>query len=555
MKIVEISESTKKQATKNGDPINIFCQFFIHKNPARQKEIVECLKFNVNNKFINKIYLLNEMIYNDNQLGVVSDKIVQYNVGKRLMFYDVYKYILDNDIKGYNVVINSDIFFDNTIENLCYSDIHINKKMYALLRYEYNRSNIKKSLLFGPRFDSQDTWIIHSNHNIKQEWLNAFKFEFGKPGCDNKLIYIMKILGYSIINDPSFIKSYHNHESQQRDYSNKDVIGQPWGFVVPANTDLNLYQPVCGIDFKTIKPFTKNFTEVMFDDNTKLYNYILNKFSKKKLFIIPRIAGIENMCAFVGELISKGQKDPNLLSWLNARGGVMKKNAGIKLSNEASHIKYSKLYLKSFMNCDLFTGWEIQGDVYRGISQSQDYIRNGSNKKMLWAFAMDIYHYIYSTPWTFALKGKRVLIISAFEDSIKEKIPIREKIYGVDLFPDCELLTIKPPQTQGDEDSEEFDIEFEKFQKKLDAIKDTYDVALVSCGGYGNLVCNYIFEKHNKSAIYIGGVLQMYFGILGSRWFRERSDVLRLFMNSNWSRPKETEKPKSYQNVESSCYW
>jgi hypothetical protein len=33
------------------------------------------------------------------------------------------------------------------------------------------------------------------------------------------------------------------------------------------------------------------------------------------------------------------------------------------------------------------------------------------------------------------MRGKRILVISAFAESIAEN-PIREKIYGVDLFPD-----------------------------------------------------------------------------------------------------------------------
>jgi hypothetical protein len=93
-----------------------------------------------------------------------------------------------------------------------------------------------------------------------------------------------------------------------------------------------------------------------------------------------------------------------------------------------------------------------------------------------------------------------------------------------------------------------------EFTKELDKIKDDYDVALVSCGGYGNLVCNHIYNS-GKSAIYVGGTLQMYFGILGSRWLRERSDILRMFLNEHWSRPKESEKPPGHQAIEKSCYW
>ena len=86
-------------------------------------------------------------------------------------------------------------------------------------------------------------------------------------------------------------------------------------------------------------------------------------------------------------------------------------------------------------------------------------------------------------------------------------------------------------------------------------LKDSYDVALVSCGGYGNLVCNYIFEKHRKSAVYVGGVLQMYFGVLGNRWLKERPDVVRLFLNEHWSRPKTTERPRNSDSIEGGCYW
>ena len=58
-----------------------------------------------------------------------------------------------------------------------------------------------------------------------------------------------------------------------------------------------------------------------------------------------------------------------------------------------------------------------------------------------------------------------------------------------------------------------------------------------------------------KSSIYVGGVLQMYFGVYGNRWLKERSDVLRLFMNKHWTRPKEEEQPDGFKKVEGSCYW
>ena len=64
------------------------------------------------------------------------------------------------------------------------------------------------------------------------------------------------------------------------------------------------------------------------------------------------------------------------------------------------------------------------------------------------------------------LKGKKILIISPFVESFKEKEKIREHIYGVDLFPDCEFIYLKPPQTQGQVDSLPFDHELIKLIKK-----------------------------------------------------------------------------------------
>ena len=79
-------------------------------------------------------------------------------------------------------------------------------------------------------------------------------------------------------------------------------------------------------------------------------------------------------------------------------------------------------------------------------------------------------------------------------------------------------------------------------------------IAFVSCGGYANPICSHIYSK-GKSAMYIGGVLQMYFGILGNRWIQERNDVVHLFYNEYWKRPKVSERPLNYGKIENGCYW
>jgi hypothetical protein len=60
------------------------------------------------------------------------------------------------------------------------------------------------------------------------------------------------------------------------------------------------------------------------------------------------------------------------------------------------------------------------------------------------------------------MRGKRILVISAFAESIAEKIPIREKIYGVDLFPECTITTIRP-LPHASNDAREFSVELAEF--------------------------------------------------------------------------------------------
>lgn len=552
MKTFTVSEETNVQSNSNNDTINIFCQYFIHPNKERQLEITTCLKNNVKNKYIKKIYLLNERIYTDEELDISSNKIIQVDVKHRLQFKDVFEYIHSNDVKGYNIIVNSDIFFKKNIKNLFKSDIHINKKMYALLRYEYNVLDPEKTYLFGPRGDSQDTWIIHSNFNIGKKECKIFNFEFGKPGCDNKMTYLMSVLGYEILNDPTFIRSYHIHETNIRNYTSVDAIPPPYEMVFPKK-----HFDILKIENPNLEMYYNPKYNHKISNNT-LFNYISKKIQNNQHFIIPRVAGIETQFAIYSMLLLMPEyKDQysKIHNFFENYKNQFKTNAGIKASSNVSIQKYSKLFLDAFASCELYGSWAPFDCVYQAIHDAHDILNNlFKDKETIYSEVFDIYHYIYNRPWTLALEGKRVLIISSFEESIKEKINIRKDIFGIDLFPNCEIITIRPPQTQGDEESQEFDIELDKFRQKLDEIKDKYDIALVSCGGYGNLVCSHIY-KSGKSAIYIGGVLQMYWGILGSRWFKDRPDIIRLFLNKSWTRPKDSEKPKNHQNIEKSCYW
>ena len=40
-----------------------------------------------------------------------------------------------------------------------------------------------------------------------------------------------------------------------------------------------------------------------------------------------------------------------------------------------------------------------------------------------------------------------------------------------------------------------------------------------------------------------------------NRWLKERPDVVYLYHNEHWKRPKNNEKPLNHKKIENGCYW
>jgi len=83
-----------------------------------------------------------------------------------------------------------------------------------------------------------------------------------------------------------------------------------------------------------------------------------------------------------------------------------------------------------------------------------------------------------------------------------------------------------------------------------------FDIALLGCGGYGLPLCDYIHKKLNKPAIYVGGGLQLLFGVMGKRW--DTSDYWKNIIkehNPKFIRPSGDEILKNNHFVENGCFW
>ena len=80
-------------------------------------------------------------------------------------------------------------------------------------------------------------------------------------------------------------------------------------------------------------------------------------------------------------------------------------------------------------------------------------------------------------------------------------------------------------------------------------MKEDRDIYFVSCGCYGVPLCDKL-KSAGKKAIYIGGLLQLIFGIMGKRWITR--PVITRHINAHWIYPSE--KPMNGDKVEGWCY-
>jgi hypothetical protein len=202
----------------------LITQFFVHPQKRRAKELKECLVKNCASIYLDTIVLLNETDLSHIWKSIPgSHKIKQIVIGKRLRYYDVLTYITESVPKNVIAMIaNADIYVDSTLLNIW--KVNMADRMFALLRWE-DRGDGTEPTLFGPRSDSQDSWIVLSDSVKTRVWSpEVFGFTFGQPGCDNAFAAQMLRMRFILFNPSLSIQTYHRHTSDVRDYSLKDLV-------------------------------------------------------------------------------------------------------------------------------------------------------------------------------------------------------------------------------------------------------------------------------------------------------------------------------------------
>ena len=208
--------------------MNLIIEYFQSKNHIRNGEYLYCLHENIGIDEIDNIYIFVE---EGSDLNFDSPKIKKIVTKERPTYQDLFEYCNEHMKDQICVVANADIIFDDTLRY--FESLDMTKQFYALSRWEITSSN-GKDWNIEP-FDnaaSQDSWIFKTPIETSDE----MNYTMGKPGCDNKIVYHMRELGYTCRNPGKKVISIHFHISNFRTYDWKsDRVPGPYLLVAPVD--------------------------------------------------------------------------------------------------------------------------------------------------------------------------------------------------------------------------------------------------------------------------------------------------------------------------------
>lgn len=212
----------------------LFINFYIDKNPDRQKELEICLENNFDAEF-DRITLIVENQDEEYLKTLIRNLIRKQDIivatsNCRPSFQDYFDLMI-SDIDTLNCWANSDIFIEadelNRLKSLSWEkDLGV-----CLSRYDLK----PEGSFLVERIDSADFWAVKGPCRIKN-----FCCSHG-PGVDNRLAWELKAVGYHVINPSYDIQVMHLHNYGGNNYRKegfgdveaKTICPEPYFFHPP----------------------------------------------------------------------------------------------------------------------------------------------------------------------------------------------------------------------------------------------------------------------------------------------------------------------------------
>jgi hypothetical protein len=190
---------------------SLFVNFYRDPDPARQQELDECLRRNLENPHIDRVVLLSQ-----GQPPISAAKLVVVPISARPTYRRFFEAI--NAVSGasdINIVSNSDIFFDHTLGLI--GAIDLRNCCLALTRWDVGPDGNSRPLGWQ---NSQDAWIFRGH----VKWVDDASYRLGTPACDWRIAAELKQAKYDLLNPSRDLQAHHLHLSQVRRHSASDFV-------------------------------------------------------------------------------------------------------------------------------------------------------------------------------------------------------------------------------------------------------------------------------------------------------------------------------------------
>ena len=262
----------------------------------------------------------------------------------------------------------------------------------------------------------------------------------------------------------------------------------------------------------------------------------------KKAFMAGKMGSVE--AAALHFHFKRLRKGKQALDYSNYAKHTLNVNAGVFPADSDTYDRFCQIYLSAVEKGDALVAWDVAGE-------SEVFPKYCSDASLI--EMRNLEPYFSDRPWSQAMAGKKILVISPFAKTIESQYQKREEIWpDKNVLPHFDLLTIKAPLSAGLVTPKEKDWfeSLENLKNQMDAYD--YDVVLIGAGAFSLPLAAHA-KANGKVGIHLGGALQILFGVIGKRW-REHPDF-KTFITDAWVAPSEEETPSDFKKIEGGCYW
>ena len=299
-------------------------------------------------------------------------------------------------------------------------------------------------------------------------------------------------------------------------------------------------------DISLVKYLKKRYKTIKFNIDYRGYtvlkasvgNAVIKQIvDERKPAMIARCGATEMRC--IGEYIATGTFSDKIKREIQELSGVFP-------ATDSVLKKFCEYYIECATQADLLALW--------GVGAENKVVKSKCNKMTKYCRLEALEPYYFEKPWSEALRGKKVLVVHPFVESIKKQYKIREQLFiNQNVLPQFASLTcIKAVQSFAGEKTK-FDTWFDALNSLKEQIsQNDFDVAIIGAGAYSLPLAAYV-KKIGKISIQMSGATQILFGIKGKRW--ENIPEVSKYFNEYWIKPSDSETPKYSKKVEGGSYW